>query len=189
MVGQQDALLKLEYAKKRRYSTYIMFRHEKTDEPLKTEQAPINAKATKSISRWRLHLNKSINQHLVYESRIELSNASFSNELQQGWLVYQNIKYQTKHWSISMRYTKYNTPNYDTRIYAYEHDVLYAFRTPAYYRSGNSYYLLIKRKFNNGLSTWLRFANNRTNLPLNQIETATTSNNNYAITAQIQWKF
>lgn len=184
----QDKMLKISYTKKRNYTGYLMLRNETSDEGISTEQSPLNTSAIESIDRFRLQLTKSINKHLNYESRIELSKARLHSETNKGWLVYQNLKYATKFWSFSIRYTKYATPNFDTRIYAYEQDVLYAFRTPAYYLVGNSYYILIKRKFKNGLSTWLRFANNRRYLPQNQI-VSTNLENHYAITAQVQWKF
>ena len=51
-----------------------------------------------------------------------------------------------------------HTQNYDSRIYAYENDVLYAVSFPAYYGKGMRYYAIFKTSISNNLDIWLRWS-------------------------------
>ncbi|MCB0381252.1 MAG: hypothetical protein KDD24_08345, partial [Flavobacteriales bacterium] len=46
---------------------------------------------------------------------------------------------------------------YNTRIYAYENDVLYSFSIPAYYNRGTRTYLTVRYKVKRGIDVWLRY--------------------------------
>ena len=61
-------------------------------------------------------------------------------------------------WTVKFRYALFETEDYDSRIYAYEPDVLYAFSVPAHYGSGQRYMLVVKYRFHRELSAWLRFS-------------------------------
>ena len=57
---------------------------------------------------------------------------------QTGWMMYQAyIQILKEQLRLSARYAIFNTDSYDTRIYAYEKDVLYAFSVPALYATGS----------------------------------------------------
>jgi hypothetical protein len=185
----KDLMLKIQCAKKKNYTAYVMLRKETTDQATSISELPSTIILPETSQRIRLHLTKHLSDKLVYETRIEFSKYTTNNTRSSGWLTYQSLQFRHNKWSLSLRYTKYNTDNFDTRIYAYEHDVLYAFKVPAYYQIGNSYYLLIKKKLNKGLSMWLRFGNNRTYPNLGLDEQQTITNNSYATTMQMQWKF
>jgi len=182
-------MLKIQYAKKKNYTAYVMLRKETTDQATSIIESPSNVILPETSQRIRLHLTKHLSDKLVYETRVEFSKYTPDNNCPSGWLTYQSLQFRHNKWSLSLRYTKYNTDNFNTRIYAYEHDVLYAFKVPAYYQIGNSYYLLIKKKFNKGLNIWLRVGNNRTYPNLDLDEHQANTNNSYATTMQIQWKF
>jgi hypothetical protein len=60
--------------------------------------------------------------------------------------------------NLTFRYAMYSTNDYGARLYAYEHDVLYASSFPAYYGEGFRTYLLLKYSPAHWLDTWFRFA-------------------------------
>lgn len=59
---------------------------------------------------------------------------------------------------LSFRYALFNTSDYAARLYAYEHDVLYASSIPAYYGKGFRTYLLVKYEISSWFDAWLRFS-------------------------------
>jgi hypothetical protein len=59
---------------------------------------------------------------------------------------------------LTFRYALFNTDDYQSRLYAYEHDVLYASSMPAYYGIGFRYYFLIKYSPAAWVDAWLRFS-------------------------------
>jgi hypothetical protein len=62
---------------------------------------------------------------------------------EHGWMLYQDLQYSFDGFPLELdfRYAIFNTDSYKTRIYAYEHDLLYAFSIPAYYSKGFRTYL------------------------------------------------
>ncbi|MFM6948707.1 MAG: ComEA family DNA-binding protein [Aquirufa sp.] len=65
-----------------------------------------------------------------------------------GILLLEDVKYQIKKWEFSTRLAYYHTPSYDTRLYAYEMSVPYAFSLPAYNGIGFRNVLVIENKIN-----------------------------------------
>lgn len=59
---------------------------------------------------------------------------------------------------ISFRYALFRCGNYDSRLYAYENDVRYAFSMPAYYGTGFRTYVLISYAPLRQLQFWLRLS-------------------------------
>ena len=66
----------------------------------------------------------------------------------QGFFICQDIAYKPEHkpFSLTFRYAVFDTEDYDSRVYAYENDVLYSFSVPALYGKGMRVYLLGKWK-------------------------------------------
>ena len=60
--------------------------------------------------------------------------------------------------SFSLRYAIFDTESFNSRIYAYENDVLYAFSIPAYNGRGTRFYVTTKYRIKRGVDLWLRFA-------------------------------
>ncbi|MCK5535804.1 MAG: helix-hairpin-helix domain-containing protein, partial [Bacteroidales bacterium] len=59
--------------------------------------------------------------------------------------------------TLSFRYALFNT-TYNTRIYAYENDILYAFSIPAYFYQGTRFYANIKYSLAKKVDFWLRWS-------------------------------
>lgn len=83
-----------------------------------------------------------------------------STNRSDGFLCYQDAFWQLRkpqlHLNIRLAY--FDTDNYDSRIYAYENDVLYASGFPMYYDKGIRSYLNIRYKIKRNLDIWTRYA-------------------------------
>lgn len=77
---------------------------------------------------------------------------------QDGFLLYQDISWKIKWVTITGRYALFQTDSYDTRLYAYESDVLYASSIPAYFYSGSRFYLMIKTEITSYIDLWVRLS-------------------------------
>ena len=77
-----------------------------------------------------------------------------------GYLIYQDIIYKPAviPLDLSARFAVFNTDDFDTRLYAYENDVLYSFSVPAYFYQGMRFYLQAKYDIIPGLGVWFRIA-------------------------------
>ena len=63
-----------------------------------------------------------------------------------------------KKYSGNIRLQYFDTDGYDSRLYAFENDVLYSFSIPVFYDRGFRYYLNLNYDVNRKLSLWLRWA-------------------------------
>ncbi len=77
-----------------------------------------------------------------------------------GSLLLLDIYYHPERipFRLTFRYALFHTDDYDSRLYAYEHDVLYASSMPAYYGKGFRFYIVTKYSPARWLDAWLRFS-------------------------------
>ena len=79
---------------------------------------------------------------------------------EQGFLTYADIIYKPlrKPYSGNIRLQYFETDSYNSRMYAYENDVLYSFSIPVFYDKGYRYYLNMNYDITRRLSVWIRLA-------------------------------
>ena len=61
-------------------------------------------------------------------------------------------------WSGNIRLQYFETDGYNSRLYAYESDVLYGYSIPVFYDKGYRYYINANYDVSKKLSFWVRFA-------------------------------
>lgn len=95
-----------------------------------------------------------------FRNRIEwkLVQGQKDNKL-KGIGMFSDISYKPEKlpFTITFRASFFNTDSFDSRIYAYENDVLYAYSVPAYFYKGNRFYLVIRVKASRFLDIWVRY--------------------------------
>ena len=102
-----------------------------------------------------------VNSAFTFRTRVEVlwydKNGSAP---EQGFLTYADIIYKPlrKAYSGNIRIQYFETDSYNSRMYAYENDVLYSFSIPVFYDKGYRYYLNLNYDATRKLSVWLRFA-------------------------------
>ena len=63
-----------------------------------------------------------------------------------------------KPFSANLRLQYFETDDYDSRLYAYENDVLFSYSIPVFYNQGYRYYLNINYDITRKFSAWVRIA-------------------------------
>ncbi len=205
-----EYLTQLTYKPSKKLEIYARFREEKKQQNGKYQIVETNFEETvQQITQdyvgidevvWRdrenLRLNATykLTDALRMRSRIEFSWYKSGNEpREKGVLAYQDVMYKPlgKPYSFSMRYALFDTDSYNTRIYAYENDVLYYFSVPAYYYRGSKFYINLRYRVVKGFDVWLRFAqtyySNRNEISsgLNKID----GNTKTEVRAQVRFSF
>ncbi len=108
----------------------------------------------------RYQISYRINDVLTMKNRIELSRYHKDTAAaENGYMIYQDINYSPEKIPISLafRFALFET-TYNSRIYAYENDVLYAFSIPAYYNRGKRVYLTLQYHISDDIDLWLRYS-------------------------------
>lgn len=155
-----EYLLQINYNPYSNFGVYFRMKSEFKSENFKDEYKFLPQQANTKKQSIRINLTYSPTEFLILKSRFETVNYSKSDKNESGYLLYQDINYLPNNFPLSanLRFAIFSTDGWDSRIYAYENDVLYAFSIPAYYEKGQRVYLNIKYKLNRHLSFWFRLS-------------------------------
>lgn len=189
----KELLGQLEYNLSRDVNMYFRYRSDHKQQNLDTGE---NLDKVGNIHKqsFRFNIAYAVLPSVILKNRIEyLLFENVENQTSNGFLIYQDIMYrpEDKPFDLTLRYALFDTEDYDARIYAYEHDVLYAFSIPGYFYQGSRFYILAKWEILDNLDFWIRFSHtlytNQTTISsgLDEIEGNTKSE----IKAQLRFKF
>ena len=116
---------------------------------------------TERTSHLRFHISYPVLDGLIFQNRLEVSQykkGGGSSEF--GYLAYHDIIYKPSSFplSFSFRYSMFDTESYFSRIYSYEHDVLYAFSIPSFFYRGIRTYLNARWEICRQVDLWFKYA-------------------------------
>ncbi len=154
-----DYHLQAEYVKRDRLTAYLRYRF-KTKPQNVNSTGTINSSAvTPRGSQLRFHISYKVADDLTFQNRLELSFYEKTTR-ESGWLAYHDILYKPSSFPLafSFRYAMFDTKSYNSRIYTYEHDVLYAFSIPSWYGRGIRTYLNTRLKLGRHIDLWFKYA-------------------------------
>ncbi|MCK4501062.1 hypothetical protein KAU11_11240 [Candidatus Babeliales bacterium] len=157
----QEYLIQLDYRTSDKVKMYFRYRDKNKQLNFADEYEYLSSPSVIKKQNFRYHLSYTVFPSLILKNRFEFTKyISEENITSQGFMIYQDINFRPENlpFDISVRYAMFDTDNYDTRIYVYENDVLYAFSIPSYYYTGSRFYFLMKYKISGFLSCWFRFA-------------------------------
>lgn len=163
--GGYDYLLTATYQPNRQTRFSLIF-HDEHKEKNKPGAAASGSKTTPKeivgIIRRSLALTADYSPApgLTMRSRIQAGTFGYASSTTSsvGFALIQDVTYERGRLSLSGRVALFGTDDYDSRQYAYERDVLYAFSFPAYFDRGIRHYLLARYQVNRHLDIWFRYA-------------------------------
>lgn len=123
--------------------------------------APINYLENVKKQSLRIDVNWKLSKAIAVQNRIELANFQKGNSAtESGYLIYQDIAVAPARFKLSgnIRIGYFKTPSYNSRIYAYEDDILYNFSFGTYNGTGVRNYINLKCKVVKHLDLWLRYS-------------------------------
>jgi len=156
-----DYMVRIDYNPSEILEIFCSLKEESKPRNRSGELPSLNEIVDTRLTKFRFQLAYWVSPSLQLRSRIELSRFRLDDDpLEQGYLVFQDILFRPEELplSISFRYAMFDTDSWDTRIYAYEHDLLYAFSIPALHQNGMRAYLLIKYSPLKYMDLWIRLA-------------------------------
>lgn len=153
-----DVFVQADFYFSEKYSFYIRFKNEEKEQKFKENKRYINL--PERVQKARLHFQYKATPTLLLKTRIEHVYYSAKNN-ENGFLIFQDLQYSPTNFplNLTVRLAYFNTESYNSRIYAYENDILYTFSIPAYFGEGFRTYLNLKYKITNKLEAWFKLAN------------------------------
>ncbi len=156
-----DYMVRIDYYPSEILEIFCSLKEESKPRNRSGELPSLNEIVDTRLTKFRFQLAYWVSSNLQLRSRIELSRFRLDDDpLEHGYLVFQDILFRPEELplSISFRYAMFDTDSWDTRIYAYEHDLLYAFSIPALHQNGMRAYLLVKYSPLKYMDLWIRLA-------------------------------
>lgn len=156
-----DYMVQATYKPNKQLEAYIRYRAESKSKNAYSEDRTLSAVIPILKQGARFHFSDKLNSTFTLRNRVEMIWIDKKeSQAQEGFLIFADLifKPMMKHYSGSCRLQYFETDGYESRLYAYENDVLYGFSIPVFYDKGYRYYVNFNYAINHRLAIWLRWA-------------------------------
>ncbi|MDX9941814.1 MAG: helix-hairpin-helix domain-containing protein [Bacteroidales bacterium] len=144
-----------------RKNTELYLRYRIRNKPLNTHEAAGLIYPDDVIRHnLRFNISHAVTPVFTLRNRVEYTHYHQGQLQEEGFVLYQDVLFRNPEspWAITLRYALFDTGGYDSRIYVYENDVLYAYSIPFLYHRGSRAYALIRYRFNRHFDLYGRLA-------------------------------
>jgi hypothetical protein len=154
----RDYLVHVSYKPNKMFEMYLRYRNEVR--PLNVKNGTFNSPEQTWRQNLRFHFLNTINRTWQLKGRVELNWFNRKGaDREEGFLTYVEGSYTGfQKLSLNTRLQYFETGGYNSRIYAYENDVLYSFSIPAFFNKGFRYYLNVNYDISKQFTVWVRLA-------------------------------
>lgn len=156
----RDIFTQLNYTPNKKLEMYLRFRNR-----TRFENSDLNNAYDYPVPyvqyNYRYNLSVQLIPEIKFKTRIEYTFIAKTNAPgENGLALIQDLVYKKlkSPLAITLRYAVFDTKSYDSRVYAFENDVLYSYSVPALYYKGQRAYILINWDMTRNLELWLRLA-------------------------------
>ena len=156
-----DYLIQLNYKPNKQLEIYTRYHAESKAINVNPQASILSPVIQQPKKNWRIQVSYKINTAIIVRNRTELVwfDKNGTRE-EQGFLMYFDFLYKPMlmPFSAALRLQYFETDGYNSRLYAYENDVLYSFSIPVFYDKGYRYYINLNYDINKKISVWVRWA-------------------------------
>ena len=155
-----DLFSQLTYTPKKTVNAVLRYRYRNKQENLVLD-GPVNKLENVVRHQVRLEAKYKISEVFQFRNRMELATYSKGpHDNEYGYMLYHDfiIKPPQKSLSGNLRIAAFKTDGYNSRIYAFENDVLYGYSFPPYYNTGLRLYGNLRYRIRRNLDFWIRYA-------------------------------
>ena len=152
-----DFMLGLNYAVYEKFDLKAQFRSKRKSYNYYTDGQNFPEILPKQTNRLWLDFRYRISREFDIKTRLQHTIADFAGSKGKGFLIAQDVNYSHADYDISVRFSLFDTDNYDSRQFLYEKDLLYVYSVPAYFNQGARYYFVVKYQILKNISFWIKF--------------------------------
>lgn len=155
----RDLLGQLEMYFSRTFSGYIRLKNE-VQQTNSDAETTLQQLAERSKTTTRIHLAYTVARNVKLASRVEYAFYNQEEQKDRGYVIFQDLRYLFRRVPLQLttRFALIETDSYDTRIYAYENDLTYAFSIPPYYGRSSRFYLMADYDLSQSVTLQARYA-------------------------------
>lgn len=158
----EDYLLQLTHRPNKQIEIYTRYRQERKALNYTDDEQLATALVEPAIRRnWRTQIQYKVSSVITLRQRLDVMWYDIGGPLEsRGFLAFFDVFYKPalKPFSANVRVQYFETDDFNSRIYAYENDVLYGFSIPPFSDKGYRYYVNLNYDVSKKLSFWVRWA-------------------------------
>ncbi|RZL04728.1 MAG: hypothetical protein EOO89_27695 [Pedobacter sp.] len=154
-----DYLLRVSYQLNKKALIYAQYHAEHKGKNLPNNITPTDIVVNTVRENILGNFDYTINRTFRLQSRVQVNTYQYEGQPKSvGYAIMQDIEGSIKRLHLKGRIAYFATDDYDSRIYAFENNVLYAVSFPAYFGKGTRVYLIGRYVLNQHLDLWVRYA-------------------------------
>lgn len=153
-----ESLLRISHRPSKKISLWAQYRIEHKPRNLSDNTTNFDLPVHTVRSNAWFNVDWAASDLFSFRSRVLMSTFEEGGQRSYGFAALQDANLQLGKLRLSGRIALFDTDNYDTRLYAYEKDVLYTFAIPALSDRGIRQYLLLYYKPTRKLRFWIKYA-------------------------------
>lgn len=155
----QDYLAQLNYKPDRKHEFYIRYRYRVREQNTAEDELMIVYPVNTTQENWRIHGVYQVHPNVQMKTRAEWTKFGKEGISESGFLMYQDIVFKKigSKMTLTGRYAMFDTGGWNSKLYAFETDVLYAFSILPYAYKGSRMYAMVKWDIVRGMDLWVRY--------------------------------
>jgi hypothetical protein len=137
-----DFFVQLTYTPNKQLEIYTRYRSESKAINVNPDDLTLPPVPLQPKQNWRINFSYKINPAITLRNRVEMVWFDKKGSgAENGFLTYFDVLFKPvlKPFSASLRLQYFETDGYNSRLYAFENDVLYSFSIPVFYDKGYRY--------------------------------------------------
>lgn len=156
-----EYLAQLTWRPNKQTEVYTRYVYQDKAINLSNTNLPLHITNNRPRQNWRTNLLTQLSPEFTFKARVELlwfDKRSAAPET--GFLIFSDVLYKplAKPFSANIRLQYFETDSYDSRLYAFENDVLYSFSIPPSFGKGYRWYVNAAYDITRKMTVWLRLA-------------------------------
>jgi hypothetical protein len=156
----RDYSLQLTYQPRRQVEVSARYRYEQKSRNGFDADSVLYAALPVARHNWSAHVTYQFNNQ--FEVRVRTDGVIYypgTLEREDGYSAFvEGVYRRGSRFSCNLRLHGFSTDGYNSRIYAYENNLLYNYSVPSFFDRGMHYYLRINWDASQRLSLWLRWS-------------------------------
>ncbi|MGB3618595.1 MAG: hypothetical protein WBA12_10780, partial [Catalinimonas sp.] len=162
-VDGQEYLVRAQYRFTRQTRAYGQFRREGRGRNQPGNTTRLDYLSPQRRTNVLLHFETRPDDHLLFRTRLQggtyvIEPTPTTRTTSVGYVLAQDFGWTADRWRLTGRVALFETDDYNTRQYLYEHDVLYAFSFPALAGRGVRTYLVGQYRVARTTDLYFRYA-------------------------------
>jgi hypothetical protein len=189
-VSGYDYLVQLAYQVNKKSSIYLRYRNK--NKPINENQPVMQSPVDQVRQSIRFHFSSELARGVAFHGRWEMLEVNTGGgKSEEGFLGFIEASCSRSRFQTDLRLQYFETPGYDSRIYAYETDLPTAVSIPAFYDKGLHYYINLEFRIDKRLKLWMRWNQSifLQNAAFVRETSESQSGKNSEIKLQVEWAF